>query len=270
MRRPVPSRRYLLGLAVCAVLGCSSSKLLAPDPDELDADIARPSPGGPLLESIPGPMLGPFDSHMEALLAACRKIFTKPRSSAGRRPPETALREEQEAFRLRRRVATEYCAWMYYTPDNKYEISLLTDQTDPNLTGENKRCSLPYFVADHRYPPESIQYIIVLHNHTFDTPISKKDIQYLLNQGGLHGFEPKSKDGNPRLSVVAFFSNRREDPTCDGFYSYTPYIGKLLKWTRDRKQWSCIQTHVVEWLKDDSSGEPVVVEEGAACPRGAP
>jgi hypothetical protein len=257
-------------LTVSAVLGCSTSKTLAPDPDELDADIARPPPGGPLLESIPGPMLGPFDSHMEALLAACRKIFTKPRSSAGRRPSETALREEQEAFRLRRRVATEYCAWMYYTPDNKYEISLLTDQTNPDTTGEDKRCSLPSSVADHRYPPESIQYIIVLHSHTFDTPISPKDIRFIVDQGGVHGFEPKSKDGNPWLSVVAFFSNGREDPTCDGFYSYTPYIGRILKWTRDGRHWRCTQTHVVKWLKGDSPGDPIVVGEEAPCPQGAP
>lgn len=215
-------------------------------------------------------MLGPFDSHMEALLAACRKTFTKPRSSAGRRPSETALREEREAFRLRRRVATEYCAWMYYTPDNKYNISLLTDQSDPEPTGGEKRCSLPSFVADHRYPPESIQYIIVLHSHTFDTRISNKDIRFIVDQGGVHDFEPKSKHGNPRLSVVAFFSNRHEAPTCDGFYSYTPYIGKILKWTRDGRQWSCIQTHAVKWLKNDSSGDPVVVEEEASCLRGAP
>ncbi|HVG57188.1 MAG TPA: hypothetical protein VNA24_01445, partial [Hyalangium sp.] len=163
-------------------------------------------------------MLGPFDSRAQALLAACRKIFTKPRSSAGQRPPDTALREQQEVFSLRRRVATEYCAWMYYTPDNKYEISLLTDQTGPDPTGEAKHCSLPSFVEDHRYPPESIQYIVVLHNHTFDTRISEKDILFILRQGQLHGFVPKSKDGNPRLSVVAFFSNEHENPTCDGFY----------------------------------------------------
>jgi hypothetical protein len=207
---------------------------------------------------------------MEALLAACGKIFTKPRSSAGRRPFEPALGEEREAFRLRRRVASEYCAWMYYTPDNKYNISLLTDQSGPDPTGGDKRCSLPFIVADHRYPPESIQYIVVLHNHTFDTRISSQDIRFIVGQGFVHGFEPKSKDGDPRLSIVAFFSNGHEAPTCDGFYSYTPYIGKILKWTRDGRRWSCIQTHAVKWLRNDSLSEPAVVEEEASCPRGAP
>jgi hypothetical protein len=266
MRRPVQSRRYFLGLSVCAVLGCSSSKALAPDSEEVDADIVHPPPGGQRLESIPGPMLGSFDSYSEALFAACRKIFTKPRSSAGRKPPETALHEEQEAFRLRRRVATEYCAWMYYTPDEKYEISLLTDQTDPDPTGAIKHCVPPPIVLDRRYPPESIQYIVVLHSHTFDTEISAKDARFIVAQGQLHGFEPKSKDGNPQLSVVAFFSNEPENPTCDGFYLYKPYTGKILKWTRDGRQWTCMQTHVVKWLTRDSLDVPEIMEENAHCP----
>ncbi|MFL5346104.1 MAG: hypothetical protein ACJ8AT_15050 [Hyalangium sp.] len=259
-------RNRLCVLTAAASLGCSSSKTIAPDPEEVDADIARPSPGEPLLESIPGPMLGPFDSRSEALLAACRKIFTKPHSSAGRNPPPSALREEQEAFRLRRRVASEYCAWMYYTPDTKYEISLLTDQTPPDPTGEDKRCILPPSVQDHRYPPESIQYIVALHNHTFDRRISEKDILFIVNQGKAHGFEPKSKDGNPLLSVVAFFSTEHENPTCDGFYAYSPYTGKILKWTREGRRWSCTQTHIVQWLKRDSSDVPVAKEEQAPCP----
>jgi hypothetical protein len=258
-------RRQLCILTAAAVLGCSSSKTLAPDPEEVDADIVRPPPGGPLLESIPGPMLGPFDSHSEALLAACRKIFTKPHSSAGRNPPPSALREEQEAFRLRRRVATEYCAWMYYTPANQYEISLLTDQTKPDATGDDKHCSLPFIVVDRRYPPESIQYIVVLHNHTFDNQLSPNDIKFVIGQGIIHGFEPKSKDGNPRLSVVAFFSNEYENPTCDGYYAYSPYTGKILKWTRDGRRWSCTQTHLVQWSGNDSLDKPIIKEESAPC-----
>ncbi|WP_224371171.1 hypothetical protein [Hyalangium versicolor] len=211
-------------------------------------------------------MLGPFDTYSQALFSACRKIFTKPRSSAGRKPPETALREEQEAFRLRRRVATEYCAWMYYTPDNQYAISLLTDQADPDPTGTTKRCIPPPFVEDRRYPSESIQYIVVLHNHTFDTAISTKDVRFIVDQGNLHGFEPKTKDRDRRLSVVAFFSNEHENPTCDGFYTYTPYTGKILKWTRDGRQWTCMQTHVVKWLTRESLDAPTIKEETAPCP----
>jgi len=153
---------------------------------------------------------------------------------------------------------------MYYTPDNKYEISLLTDQSLPDPMGA-KRCSLPSFVEDRRYPAESIQYIVVIHNHTFDNRISDRDIYFIVEQGQLHGFEPKSKDGNPRLSVVAFFSNEHENPSCDGFYTYTPYVGKILKWTRDGRKWSCTQTHIVKWLTSDSSNVPSVMEEEAPC-----
>lgn len=154
---------------------------------------------------------------------------------------------------------------MYYTPDDKYEISLLTDQSAPDPTGATKRCIPPAFVEDRRYPAESIQYIFVLHNHTFDNRLSVKDIRFIVEQGQLHGFEPKSKDGNPRLSVVAFFSNEHENPNCDGFYGYTPYVGKILKWTRVDKQWSCTQTHVVKWLEDDALEDPVIVEAPAPC-----
>ncbi|HYH97513.1 hypothetical protein [Hyalangium sp.] len=211
-------------------------------------------------------MLGTFDSYSEALFAACRKIFTKPRSSAGRSPPTTALREEREAFQLRRRAATEYCAWMYYTPDNKYEISLLTDQAGSDPTGKAKHCSLPSFVEDRRYPSENIQYIVVLHNHTFDTRISEEDVLFLVGQGSLHGFEPKTKDRDRRLSLVAFFSNEHENPTCDGFYAYSPYTGKILKWARSGRQWSCTQTHVVRWLTRDLLNAPTIMEEKAHCP----
>ncbi|WP_224371095.1 hypothetical protein [Hyalangium versicolor] len=167
---------------------------------------------------------------------------------------------------MRWRAATEYCAWMYYTPDNKYEISLLTDQATPEPTGKAKHCILPSFVEDRRYPPESIQYIVVLHNHTFDNRISEDDVLYLVGQGNQHGFEPKTKDPERRLALVAFFSNGHENPTCDGFYAYTPYTGRFLKWTRNGKQWSCTQTHVVKWLSSDSLSAPTIKEEKARCP----
>ncbi|MFL5349241.1 MAG: hypothetical protein ACJ8AT_30955, partial [Hyalangium sp.] len=151
-------------------------------------------------------MLGPFDSYAAALAAACEKLLSKPRSSAGRKPPPTALREEKVAFELRWQVSTEYCGWLYYTPDNKYEISRLTDQTRPDPTGKSKNCLSPSNVEDSRYPPDSIKYIFVLHSHPFDTPISEDDVRFIEYQGKLHGFDPRTKDGELRLSIAAFFS----------------------------------------------------------------
>lgn len=72
-------------------------------------------------------MLGPFDSYGDALIAACNKILSKPHATAGRK--------DHPHFEMRWRVSSEYYAWIYYTPDDKYVVSKLTDQThvDPAL-----------------------------------------------------------------------------------------------------------------------------------------
>lgn len=212
----------------------------------------RPSPGAPLLESLPGPGFGPFDSYPLALASMCERMLAQPHSSAGRRPPPTATREEKDTFSTRWRVSTEYCAWMYYTPDERYEVSKLTDQTRPEPTGTSKHCFLPSTVEDRRYPPDSIKYIFVLHTHPFDTPISEDDVLFIVSQGLVHGFEPRTKDGDLRLSMVAFFSNDHANPRCDGFYVYTPQTSQILKWTRDQGRWMCEQTHVVKWREGES------------------
>jgi hypothetical protein len=239
-------------------------------PPRIDPDIVRPAPGAPLLTSIPGSLLGAFDSYNEALFATCQRILEKPHSSAGRQPSDLALREEQDAFKLRWRISTEYCAWMYYTPDGKYVVSKLTDQTKPQPSDERKRCFLPSAVDDPRFPPGSIKYIFVVHNHPNDTPISKDDVIYIVAQGLKHGFNIQTKDGNLRLSIIAFFSNSHANPTCDGLYIYSPEAGRILKYTRNQSQWRCEQTHIVEWLWDKGEGQdwlaPTITEAKAACP----
>src|SRR5688572_28636892 len=114
------------------VLGCSTPQGSAPDLRSGDPDIVRPPPGGPSLEKIPGPMLGPFDSPEDALIAACNKILSKPHATAGRK--------DHPHFEVRWRVSSEYCAWMYYTPDEKYVVSKLTDQTSEDPALRSKRC----------------------------------------------------------------------------------------------------------------------------------
>lgn len=249
-------------LALLALCGCP--------PAAIDPDVVRPAPGAPLLKSIPGP-LAIFDSYNEALFATCQKIVEKPHASAGRQPPSTALREEQDGFELRWRISTEYCAWMYYTPDGKYVVSKLTDQTKPQPTEATKRCFLPSTVDDPRFPPGSIKYVFVLHNHPDDTPISKDDVIYIVSQGLKHGFTTPTKDGDLRLSIIAFFSNSHEQPSCDGLYVYSPEGGRILKYTRDQGLWRCEQTHLVEWNgAGDESGEalvPSIVSAGAPCPK---
>lgn len=234
------------------LVGCIALMACASAP-AADPDIVRPRPGEPLLERLPGPLLV-FSSYPSALLGACQKLLSKPGASAGPRG--------RPGFEARWRVGAEYCAWIYSTPDGKYVLSKLTDQTRADLANQNKRCSLPSYVDDRRFPAESIQYIFAIHNHLYDDVLSKNDLSFILEQGTIHGFEAKTQEGDVRLSVVAFFSNELEAPRCDGFYQYIPLTGQILKWTSASK-WVCEQTHKVEW--DAAFEKAQLTEVRAPC-----
>jgi hypothetical protein len=250
-------RRWLYGVGgALLILGCSSPKAFAPDAEVADPDVVRPPPGEPLLETIPGPMLGPFDSYQAALLAACNKIVKKPHATAGRK--------DHPQFDVRWRVSSEYCAWLYYTPDEKYVISKLTDQTHADPALRSKRCALPPFVDDPRYPPESIHYIYALHNHLYDDRISDLDIHHMVDEGRAHGVEAETKDGSLKLSMIAYFANSFEDPQCDGFYQYIPPTHQILKWVKVRGKWECSQTHRVVWRNNYSDFSVEQVDEPCA------
>ncbi|WP_223754935.1 hypothetical protein [Myxococcus sp. RHSTA-1-4] len=90
-----PGWRGSFQLTLLAAMGCASSRTA-------DPDIVRPGSGQPILEKLPGPMLGPFDAYSDALLAACGKILSKPHASAGR-----PGHQESGTFW---RVSSEYCA----------------------------------------------------------------------------------------------------------------------------------------------------------------
>lgn len=213
------------------------------------------------MEKIPGPMLGPFESPEDGLLAACTKILSKPHATAGRK--------DHPHFKERWRVSSEYCAWIYYTPDDKFVISKLTDQTQVDPTLRSKRCILPPYVEDQRFPPGSIKYVVALHNHLYDDKVSRRDIEFIVDQGVEHGFEAETKQGRIVLSVVAFFSNDFEKPMCDGFYQYFPATHQIWKWAHGEDGWECRQTHLVVWSDDYSV--PYVKEADAPCARrGAP
>lgn len=114
----------------------------------------------------------------------------------------------------------------------------------------SKRCFLPSHVEDQRYPPDSIKYIYALHNHPYDSRISDDDIAFIVAEGGRHAFEVETRDGTIRLSIIAFFSDNPESPTCDGFYQYIPVTSQILKWTNARSKWDCEQTHSITWWDD--------------------
>lgn len=235
------SRSWLPGVLLASSLmlsGCST-------PQSIEG-VVRPNPGEPLLERLPGPMpgFGPFDSYSDALLAACPRILSKPNATAGR--------VQEQDFPLRWRISREYCAWLYYTPAHKYEMSMLTDQSRSDDLDRRKSCVLPALVEDQRYPPDSLKYVFALHNHPYAATLSDDDIRSIVSKGLVHGFESETRNGKVQLAVIAFFSNSNdsEHPSCDGFFQYIPLKSQLLKWTNTRGGWRCQQTGTVRWLNE--------------------
>jgi hypothetical protein len=232
-------------LAVVLVgLGCTASK---PIPG-----VWRPALGE-RRDRIPGPIdledFGPFTSFSEALDATCSLILSKPNATVGH------IEDRQLALR----VSTEYCAWLYYTPKNKYELSMLSDQSEPGdeLNG-NSVCALPWFVDDQRYSPEQIKYLFYVHNHPFGRKLSRHDIRLAVDVVGIHGLEIET-EGKARIPVgfIAFISKSKDanNPTCDGLYQYLPATKELLTWSRavieKRVVWKKTTTETVNWIDAD-------------------
>lgn len=208
-------------------LGCSAPKSIE--------GVWRPGPGEDS-EHIPGPMknFGPFDSYADALKAACPLILSKPNATVG------YLQDANPD--LARRTATEYCAWLYYTPEHQYEMSMLTDQSSPDdlVTGKSS-CLLPTFVNDSRYASGDLKHIFALHNHPFGSKISPVDIRFIEQMASVHEWVIKTKsNGEIMLSIIAFFSRSKDPsaPTCDGFYQYTPSTRTMMMWTQTQGRWN--------------------------------
>ncbi|MBN9685303.1 hypothetical protein JYJ93_22925 [Corallococcus sp. NCSPR001] len=187
------------------------------------------------------PAFGPFDSFSDALQAACPLILGKPQATAGRPTGQN--------FQLRWRLSREYCAWLYYTPDRKYEMSMLAAgamHDDP----QKRTCDLPSSVDDARYAPNSLGYVFVLHNHPYDNVLSDRDIRFIVDMAIEHGVSVKTHAGEIPLSIVAFFSlsDGLEHPPCDGFFQYIPATGELLRWLRGDDGWGRQIIGRVEWL----------------------
>jgi hypothetical protein len=173
---------------------------------------------------------GPFDSYMEALNEACSLILSKPNASVGHiQDPELALR-----------VSTEYCAWLYYTPDQPGADDFLK---------KKRTCRLPTFVDDERYPPWSIKYIFALHNHPFGGPLSLWDMRKIISLANAHEWVVETKDGMVPIAIVAFFSKAdRVKPTCDGFYQYTPETRVLQEFIKTSDGWLRKDIGKVTWI----------------------
>ena len=231
-------KQYLL-VPLLFGLACAS-------PKPVDPHVWRPA-SKTEADRIPGPLknFGPFDSPSDALKATCPLILSKPNATVGHlqeRDPELALR-----------VSTEYCAWLYYTPEHKYELSMPTDVKDPGSTLQgNASRLLPPNIDDPRYPPSSIKYIFLLHNHPFAGELSQIDIRLAVAMVNAHALLVEAGNRKIPLSVIAFFSNSKDgqNPTCDGFHQYIPATRELLKWTNTSGDWKSKRIGTVNWTSD--------------------
>lgn len=188
---------------------------------------------------------GPFKAYADALKAACPLILSKPYA--------TVSHLQQSDPQLARRAATEYCAWLYYTPEDTYEMSMLADQARPDdLVTGLRSCVLPAFVNDPRYPAGSLKHIFALHNHPFGTRLSATDLRFIEAMANVHEWEVMTKSGNIRLSIIAFFSKSKDPaaPTCDGFYQYVPATREMMMWTRTQDQWKRELHGTVTWVNE--------------------
>ncbi|WP_224249817.1 hypothetical protein [Hyalangium gracile] len=200
-----------------------------------------PKPNEGFLESLP-PLgdFGPYDTFMDAVDRACDLILSKPHASVVDIPdPVLALR-----------VADEYCAWLYYAPDEKYHMSMLTNQSDGDeVLTPRKTCRLPAFVDDPRFPAWSIKYIFALHNHPFGGPLSFSDLKQIIAFAKTHEWVVDTRDGKVPLSMVAFFSNSGgENARCDGFFQYTPESRELIKFTKTQGEWFREDMGLITWI----------------------
>jgi hypothetical protein len=175
--------------------------------------------------SIPGPMpgFGPFPTYSDALLAACPKILSF--------DDAVASRAETPRLRFFQSTPKEDCAWIYYTPDGSYEMSLAA----VNPRRHESRCRLPDYVHDARYTGKTLGYVFAVHNHPLRSELSFDDIGFIVEQAMIHGLTVTTREKELDLGIAAFFSKNEaaKQPTCDGFHLYFPRTGELLTWIRD-------------------------------------
>lgn len=224
--------------------GCAPAKQAAPPEGVLRFDPKH------IPRSVEGPMphFGPFDSYRDALIAACPLILSQRGATAGH--------IEATSFGTHWRASTEYCAWLYYTPANKYEMSMLVESTDPIPPGDQheRLCKLPALVSDKRYPQRSLKYLYILHNHpAVPTNISDRDIGAVIKLAKIHGGVIETAEGSIPVGIIAFFSNSYQAPasSCDGFFEYSWGSAEVLKWSPgERGEWRREKAGTVTWLND--------------------
>jgi hypothetical protein len=187
---------------------------------------------------MPGTPL--FETAWDALLAACPLILSQPNATAGDMSGAN--------FNVRWRMSKEYCAWLYYVPDDRYALSKLVESSDPTRGPFEQGCRAPAFVEDSRYPPDSLKYLYFLHNHpATPTNLSERDIAALAKMARIHGGYVDTKAGRLPIGVIAFFS-KDSASGCDGFYEYTYGSPDVVRWMPDETgHWRRTRAGTVSW-----------------------
>lgn len=201
-------RRTVVNLAVL-ILSCAEPKPLP--------NVIRPPPSGPRPHTVAGPMpdFGPFANVDDAINAACPFMLNQPHAVI-------PVRKGDQDFDVYWRTADEYCAWLYGVEGKSIRMSLLmvsAAQDNPKL----RQCELPPYVADRDYTPDSIAYLVIIHNHPYDAVLTDRDLRFLAQMAQLHGFASSINGRQIPISIVGFIGRMQAgQATCAGFYQYSP------------------------------------------------
>jgi len=224
----------------------------------------RPAPGYEY--ALPAPLKGgPFLTYFDALVHACPRLMSLPGASRHK----VELKQLGNVYvQYSRDDSTEYCAWIYSTPNSEYEVSLIATP-EVQREGEQRFCSLPRRVIDTRfvdepdYPDRHIKYAIAIHSHPSPRIFTQEDIIYLVEmerylQETLHD------NGQIRLAMAAFYSREdRDKPACDGFFQYRTSARTIQMWTLNEKgDWQTRDAATVDYRRNPKSGrlEVTIIE----------
>lgn len=208
-----PGRRWGL---ISLVLGAALST---------DSDMVRPVLGDPLLETFPGPVMGPYKDYVEAMLEACQYVQARP---AEREGPS--------------------CLWLYYSMEQPYFIGRLSKPLRVDSERSDTSCLLPWRLDDPRYPPGASRSTTVLYSGVHGSELSEEELDFMVLEGERHGVESEPGRGHAWLSITLTIARNARMPSCDGFHEYIPITGQFFRRMRTAEGWRCEVTGEVRWV----------------------
>ncbi|WP_163870790.1 hypothetical protein [Myxococcus eversor] len=207
-----PGRRWGL---ISLVMGVALS---------MDSDMERPVFGDPLLETFPGPGIGPYKDYVDALVESCQYVQARP---AEREGPS--------------------CLWLYYSMEQPYFIGRLSKPLRVDPERDSTSCLLPWRMDDPRYPPGSSRSTTVLYSGVHGSELSDDELYFMVLEGERHSIENEPGRARAWVSIALTIANARTPP-CDGFHEYIPITGQFFRRMRSDEGWRCEVTGEVSWV----------------------